>query len=181
MNTVPLRGRPNALISFPNPVNEVASRTVAAGVALVILLSLVLQIPWMSAILAYGFLARVTTGPKLSPLGQFATRWAAPRLARSPKLVPGPPKRFAQAIGATLTVAATICWFAFHLTLLTYVLLGAVLVAATLEASLAFCLGCTIFSWLMALGVIPRSVCEECADISARRVAATGNAGRTDL
>lgn len=168
MSATPVIARPAGLLSFPNPVNETASRTVAAGVAAVVLLALVLQLPWVSAVLAYGFLARVATGPTLSPLGQFATRWAAPRLTATPKLVPGPPKRFAQAIGAALTLAATGFWFGGHMALVTYVLLGAVLVAASLEASLAFCLGCAIFARLMAMGVIPQSVCRECADISSR-------------
>jgi hypothetical protein len=55
---------------------------------------------------AYGFLARVASGPTLSPLGQLATRVIVPRLAAAPRLVPGPPKRFAQGIGATLSVTA---------------------------------------------------------------------------
>jgi len=63
----------------------------------------VVVLPYLSATqpgvipLAYGFWARVLTGPTLSPLGQLATRVVAPRLPVEPKLVPGPPKRFAQA------------------------------------------------------------------------------------
>jgi len=60
--------------------------------------------------LTYGFVARVAAGPKISPLGQFAVRIAAPRLTRFQKSVPGPPKRFAQAIGLAFTGAATIVW-----------------------------------------------------------------------
>ncbi|MGH9271283.1 MAG: DUF4395 family protein, partial [Ilumatobacteraceae bacterium] len=59
----------------------------------------------MAPPLALGFLARVLAGPTLSPLGQLATRVVAPRLGR-PRLVPGPPKRFAQSIGLALTTAA---------------------------------------------------------------------------
>ncbi|HMS25662.1 MAG TPA: DUF4395 family protein, partial [Acidimicrobiia bacterium] len=36
------------------------------------------------------------------------------------------------------------------------------LVAASLESVLGFCLGCTIFSALMRVGIIPESVCEAC-------------------
>jgi len=42
------------------------------------------------------------------------------------------------------------------------------IIAATLESVFGYCLGCAIFSKLMALGVIPESICEECADISRR-------------
>jgi hypothetical protein len=41
-------------------------------------------------------------------------------------------------------------------------------VAAGLESIFAVCLGCRVFSLLMRIGVVPASVCEECADISLR-------------
>jgi hypothetical protein len=41
-------------------------------------------------------------------------------------------------------------------------------VAAGLESIFSVCLGCQVFSGLMRLGMIPQSVCEECADISSR-------------
>ena len=58
--------------------------------------------PWLIAVLAYGFWARVLTGPTLSPLGQLVTRVVTPLVPAAPRNVPGPPKRFAQGIGATL-------------------------------------------------------------------------------
>ena len=90
------------LISFPNPVNEVSARIVAGGVVLLCATTLLLDQRLLLIPLAYGFVARVVSGPTLSPLGQLATRVIAPRLPVEPKLVPGPPKRFAQGIGATL-------------------------------------------------------------------------------
>lgn len=152
------------LFSFPNPVNEVAARTVAGCVSVIALVAIAAQLPWLSAVLAVGFLARVASGPTLSPLGQLATRVIAPRLAR-PKFVPGPPKRFAQGMGAVLTVTATITYFAFGLTTVTYILLAGVVVAATLESVFALCLGCKIFAVLMRIGVIPEEVCAACSDI----------------
>src|ERR1051325_10563429 len=88
--------------------------------------------PWIAAVLAYGFVARVLTGPTLSPLGQLVTRVITPRLPVPPKYVPGPPQRFAQGIGATLTIPAAILHFGFGLTTAAYVLVGTVVVAATL-------------------------------------------------
>ena len=44
-------------------------------------------------------------------------------------------------------------------------LLGLVIVAATLESVFALCLGCKIFAVLMRIGVIPDGVCESCNDI----------------
>jgi hypothetical protein len=46
-------------------------------------------------------------------------------------------------------------------------------VAAGLESILAYCVGCKTFELLMRVGVIPESVCAECADISGRLQAAS--------
>lgn len=47
-------------------------------------------------------------------------------------------------------------------------LLGVLIIAAGLESIFALCVGCRIFALLMRTGIIPESVCLECADISAR-------------
>jgi hypothetical protein len=156
----------SAILGFPNPVNEKAARAVAGGVALLALVALATGWRWILVLLALGFLARVLTGPRLSPLGQLATRIVAPRLGR-PKLVPGPPKRFAQAIGLTLTTAAAVAGLVFQAAIVTTVLLVVLLVFATLESVLGFCAGCWLFGRLMTLGVIPESTCAACADFSA--------------
>ncbi|MSV45711.1 MAG: DUF4395 family protein, partial [Actinobacteria bacterium] len=63
-----------SLFSFPNPVNEVSARLVAGAVVLIALAAIIFAQPWIMVVLAYGFIARVLTGPSLSPLGQFVTR-----------------------------------------------------------------------------------------------------------
>ena len=158
----------SAILGFPNPVNEKAARVVAGGVALLAVVTLATGWRWVLVLIALGFLARVLTGPKLSPLGQLATRVVAPRLGR-PKLVPGPPKRFAQAIGLTLTTLAAVATLAFGATTLTTVLLVILLVFAILESVVGFCAGCWLFARLMALGVIPEATCRACADFSAAK------------
>ena len=60
------------VFGFPSPVNEKAARTVAAVVFVVSLITLATSAYWLLIPLAYGFWARVLTGPKLSPLGRFA-------------------------------------------------------------------------------------------------------------
>ena len=153
------------LFNFPNPVNDVAARTVASGVIAMAGVALGAHVLWLTVPLAYGFVARAATGPKLSPLGAFATRVVAPRLGRHARLVPGPPKRFAQAMGAAFTCAALGCWLA-GVGLASEVLLAVLLVPAFLEAALGFCVGCEVFASLISLGVIPESVCAECADLA---------------
>ena len=47
-------------------------------------------------------------------------------------------------------------------------LLGLIVIAATLESVFAICLGCIVFGLLMRWGVIPDEVCERCNDIWGR-------------
>ena len=159
------------LFRFPNPVNEVSARLVAGGVVVIALVILVGQQPWLLAPLAYGFVARVLTGPTLSPLGQVVTRVVTPRLHVEPRLVPGPPKRFAQGIGAAVTVTAAVLHFGFGLTGAAYVLVALLIVAAGLESIFGFCIGCRVFALLMRWGVIPEAVCESCNNVAFDRVA----------
>lgn len=153
--------------SFPNPVNDVAARTVATGVVVMGATVAGLGWGWVLVPLTYGFIARVAAGPRISPLGQFAVRVVAPRLTRHEKLVPGPPKRFAQAIGVSFSVTASALWLA-GAPGAARVVVALLVVAAALEAALGFCLGCKVFSVLMRLGVIPDDICEECNDLSLR-------------
>jgi hypothetical protein len=155
------------LFSFPDPVNEVSARLVAGGVVLMSLAAIVLGQPWIAAVIAYGFVARVLTGPTLSPLGQLVTRVITPRLPVDPRPVPGPPKRFAQGIGAVFSTTAAVLGLALGLHTAAYVVLGLLVVAATLESVFALCLGCKAFALLMRAGVIPASVCERCVSLPA--------------
>ena len=166
-----------SLISFPNPVNEKAARVVAAGVLAMGIATLATGWYWLLIPLAYGFVARVLTGPKLSPLGRLATRVIAPRLGPE-KPVPGPPKRFAQGVGATLTIAAAAIALSHpsRVSVPADVLLAMLVVAAGLESIAGYCVGCRVFAGLMRIGLIPAQVCEECANIALRaeRAAASG-------
>ena len=157
------------LFEFPNPVNEVSARLVAAGVVLMTLGILVLGQTWLLAPLAYGFVARVLTGPTLSPLGQLATRVLTPALPFEARLVPGPPKRFAQGIAAPLAVSAAVAHFGFGSTGVAVVLVGMITVAASLEAVVGFCLGCKLFALLMKAGIVPEETCEACNNLALRR------------
>jgi hypothetical protein len=164
--------RSSSFFSFPNPVNDVAARTVASGAVLMALAVAVLGWGWVLVPLTYGFVARVLAGPRISPLGQFATKVVAPRLPQYEKLMPGPPKRFAQGIGVAFSVTASVLWLAGAPTA-ARIVVGMLAGAAFLEAAFGFCLGCKVFGLLMKAGVIPEDVCEDCADISRRLEVAT--------
>ena len=152
------------LFSFPHPVDEVSARLVATGVVLQCVAILVTGWTVLLVLLAWGFVARVATGPTLSPLGTLVTRVVRPRLAWATRDTPGPPKRFAQGIGATLSVgalAATVLGAGS----LAKALVAAILVAASLEAFVGFCLGCWMFRVLMRIGLVPEETCEACRDL----------------
>jgi hypothetical protein len=160
------------ILGFPNPVNETSARIVATGAVLMSLLFLVSGNGWVLLPLTYGFVARVLTGPTLSPLGRLATQVITPRINREHTFVAGPPKRFAQGIGATFTVTASVLWL-LGLHGASFVVIAMLTVAASLEAFAGFCLGCVIFGQLMRWNLVPESVCLECSDIT-RRVAVRG-------
>jgi len=156
-----------AIFSFPDPVNEKAARVVAAVVLATALAILATGAYWLLIPLAYGFWARVLTGPTLSPLGRLAQNVVAPALGEK-KPVPGSPKRFAQGMGAVMSTAA----LAFALVAGNHTVADGLLVllalAAGLESILAYCLGCKVFSLLIRAGLVPEAVCVECADIRTR-------------
>ena len=156
-----------SLLIFPNPVNEKAARVVAGLVVVTAILALVLRAEWLVWVLAAGFLLRVLSGPRFDPFGQIATRLVAPRLGAA-KLVAGPPKRFAQGLGLVFSVTSGV-GLALGATTVGWVVLGLLVVAATLESVFGFCLGCVGFGLLQRAGIVPESVCEACNDIWSRR------------
>jgi hypothetical protein len=155
------------LLSFPNPVNETSARLVAGAVAVLAVATIAFQQGPLIAVLAYGFVARALTGPTLSPLGQLATRVVTPRLHVAHRYAPGPAKRFAQAVGACFTVTATLLYYVAGEQAAAFALLGVIAVFASLEAAVGLCVGCRVFYLAMRLGILPPSVCEDCARVLA--------------
>jgi uncharacterized protein DUF4395 len=151
------------LFSFPNPVNETSARLVAGAVAVLAAVAIAFQQGWLLPVLAYGFVARALTGPTLSPLGMLATRVVTPRLRIAHRYSPGPPKRFAQSIGAVFTLTATALWFTGGWHTEALALLAVLVVFALLESAGGICIGCKVFYLGMRLGLVPPHVCEDCA------------------
>ncbi|MBO0732274.1 MAG: DUF4395 domain-containing protein [Acidimicrobiaceae bacterium] len=161
----------STFFEFPNPVNETSARVVASGVVAMATTAALGDQPWIMFPLVYGFAARVAAGPRLSPLGQVATRVITPRLHVNHRYSPGPPKRLAQAMGLTMSATAVALHYGARRPRAARVVLGVLGAAAGLEAAFGLCLGCKLFELGMRAGVVPESVCEECRDIWSRREA----------
>lgn len=168
MTTEPIKANSglNTLFSFPHPVNEYAARSVAAMVFTLTLAIILTGTYWLLFLLAYGFLARVLTGPKLSVMGTLATRVVAPKILRRSRAVAGPPKQFAQAVGLAFSVGAIVLVYAFSFIGAAQVVLAVLVFFAGLEAFVGFCMGCFVFGYLMRFGLIPPEVCQRCADLN---------------
>lgn len=150
------------LFGFPNPVNEFAARLVAGMVAILTALVLIFESPFLMIILTCGFLARVLTGPRLSPMGLIATKVIIPLLGNPRRPVAGPPKRFAQTIGLVISSMSLVFYFVLNMGSVATALLAILLGFAILESVLGFCAGCFIFGYLMKWGLIPEKICESC-------------------
>ncbi len=162
-----------SVFNFPDPVNETSARIVAAGVVVQAIVFLVVGEGWLLAPLVFGFVARVLTGPTLSPLGQLSTRVLTPvverRFGLTSRRVPGPPKRFAQGVGLAFSGLAAGAWAA-GMPGVSFALLAFLIGAATLESVFGVCLGCIAYSALWG--------CADCADISDRLRMAVAEAQR---
>ena len=120
---------------------------------------------WILIPLTYGFVARVLTGPALSPLGLLSTKIITPRLHIQHRFVAGPPKRFAQFVGLQFSATASVLWL-LDFTTASRVVAAMLAAAAFLEAVFAVCLGCIMFGWMIRWGVIPDRVCEQCSNLN---------------
>lgn len=158
----------SGFFSFPDPVNETAVRLTAAGVAVLALLAVVTRRPELLAVIAYGFTARVLAGPRLSPLALLSSRVIAPRLDKQPRLVAGPPKRFAQGLGAVASMTAVGCYYLAGWHTAAFGLAVVMVVLATFESAFRICVGCILHAWLARRGVVRSAECVDCGDISLR-------------
>jgi hypothetical protein len=157
----------SSLIGFPDTVDERAARVVAGGVVALTTTSLLTDQPWLLAPVAGGFAARVLTGPKLSPLGRFATKVVVPRLSGPPRPVAGPPKRLAQGMGLAMsTTSLTLALLGRRRA--ARVVLGALIGASSLEAFAGICVACKIFPFLARAGLVSDEACPDCVNPWAR-------------
>ena len=156
-----VKSRVSSTFSFPNPVNEYAVRTVAGVVASLAVLAIVLDARWLVVVIAAGFATRVSSGPRIDPLAWLTTKLIIPALGNPFRPAPGPSNRFAQSIGLLLSTISAILVLTGQ-PVVGFIVLGVLAFVAAIQSALGFCLGCYIFRYLMAWGMIPATVCEAC-------------------
>ena len=168
------------LLSFPDTVNETSARLVATGVVAMAVAYVVTGNGWLLVPLAYGFLARVASGPRFSPLARLVTEVITPRLHGLQRQASGSPKRFAQGMGVAFSLSAAVLHVVGQVggaRLVITMLAG----AASLEAFAAICVGCKIFGALARRGWLGEDACADCADITGRSATSAHVAGRSRL
>lgn len=153
---------------FPRVLDDVTVRLVAAEVLVVAVVAALTRQPWLFGLLAVDFALRAGLGPRVSPLARLASGLLRPRVPAAPRPTAGPPKRFAATVGLVFSVAIPVVFSGLSTTV-GWVLIAIMVVFPALESLAGVCVGCLVFNRLMRLGVIPESVCLECADISLRR------------
>ena len=152
-----------SIFSFPETINQYASRTVAGFIMILGLTYLYSHNTYLLAFMVYGFLARVIAGPSLSPIALLVTKFLIPKMGNPYSECPGAPKRFAQFVGLVFTSSA----FYFIIngqSTTSCLLIGILTIFASLESIMGFCAGCWLFKKMIKGRWIPQKICEKCND-----------------
>jgi len=147
---------------FPVKVQQPVARLIAVSVFTFTLLAVVLEQPWIAALLVVDFLLRAVVTPRWSPLAALARAAAARISDSSGGTVSYPPKRFAAEIGLVLSVLILATGL-LGLRIVFLSLGGVLVLFSFLEAAFGFCVGCRMFGLMIRFGWIARDKCPECA------------------
>jgi Domain of unknown function (DUF4395) len=132
-----------------NKVNENVVRFIAAFVAALTTLAVSNHAIWLSGFLALDFALRGFISPQLSPLRFIACQFNS-LVQLPPKLVDEAPKRFAAKIGF-FVVGIIVSLQVFDFQVAAFILGSVLVLLASLEAILAFCVGCILYQQLQQL------------------------------
>jgi len=155
------------VFTFPHPINDAMNRCKGAIVCILVLLSIILDltvdVPYIYIYVCFGYFCRVICGPRLN-LETWFIILLSPIIKKyaPPEYVPGPPKRFAQLCGFSMSFAVVIIRFVFHAKEVAYWVASALVTAIALEALYGICLGCIMFKILMLSKLVPERTCYKC-------------------
>jgi hypothetical protein len=136
----------------PSQVDVRAPRFAAAVTAVVLAVALLTGSGWLVAAQAVVFAVGVVAGLRVSPYGLLFRVLVAPRLGPVREREPEAPPRFAQFVGLLFALTGA-AGYLFGAPVLGAVATGLALVAALLNATTGFCLGCELY--LIARRALP--------------------------
>src|SRR3954454_18749276 len=126
----------------------------AALTSVVLAVALLTGSGWLVAAQAVVFAVGAFAGLRRAPYGRLFRTVVAPRLGPVREREPEAPPRFAQLVGLIFTVVGA-AGYLFGVPVLGAVATGLALVAALLNATTGFCLGCELY--LSLRRVLPRT------------------------
>ncbi|MGJ6979538.1 DUF4395 domain-containing protein [Aestuariimicrobium soli] len=166
--TLPI-GAIGARRRWPETVDDITVRLVAAVVLAIVVVTVATQWWWLFVPLFADFLARTLFGPRWGFTSQLVARTIRPRVGAAPRPKASAPKRFAAGIGAVMTGVASLAWVAGLASGASWPgvalwVIGAVMVLfPALEGVFGLCVGCKLFGLLARLGVVNPDLCVDCA------------------
>lgn len=128
-------------------INEQIPRITSLLVILVVIAGLAFQSVWLFAFLLADFAVRAFTKLRYSALSCVAY-WISKALNLAPKSIDKAPKIFAARMGFVMVMAITVL-FAADFSIAAKLIAGILVFFAGLEFSIAFCAGCTIYTYLV--------------------------------
>lgn len=128
-------------------VNEQVTRLTALLVVFTVIVAFAFDSLTVMAFLAADFYGRAFTKMKFSPLS-YVSFWLNNQLNLRAKPIDKAPKIFAARMGLTMTVVFALL-HVVQLTTASAVVAGVLIFFAGLEFALAFCAGCTIYTFLV--------------------------------
>ncbi len=154
-------------MSKPLVVDMTAIRFNQACIVVLVALAFLFNQPWL--VLAVGaVLALGTALPALALFQLFYQKVLRPAGWLKARVHPDDPAphRFAQGVGATFLLVASLSLLVLHLAILGWVLALMVVVLAAINLFVGFCAGCFVYYQLGRLGVFPPVRVPESASIS---------------
>ena len=136
-------------LQIPNQVNLAKVRSNALQTVVITLAAAVTTSWWIMALLAADFFIRGVLNPRWSPLSQISGRFLAKMLRFEQRQIYFPPKQFAARVGLVFSLAAAVLMLSGAMTA-GIVVAVTLIVFASLECFFNICMGCIIFTAIIA-------------------------------
>ena len=134
---------------YPTQVNQAMVRSNALLTIIITAAALVTGLWSLMALLAADFVVRGFSNPRLSPLSMLSSRLVS-ILPFTHKSIYFPPKQFAARVGMVFSTASALLLFA-ELPGTAVLVMGTLIVFASMECFLNICMGCIVYNGLLSM------------------------------